>query len=133
MKNLMVLIILIVMLPISSYGVSFRHFIGGNKLVAHAQEYDKYTNGIKFDEKMVGYYSGFIIGVYDATEWMYKKISRKTTLRQMCSIVSNYLKVNPDKWHLMGTTLVEAAFGGAFGYKENAMKLKFETLQMRSR
>ena len=119
MKRIIVLIILIVMLPVSSYG----YFYQGLNLVAGAKEHDKFIAGLKYDYAKCGIYSGFVLGVYDSTEWMYNKTGDQVSVRQLSAIVSKYIKAHPKQWDLPAYTIVMIAFTKAFRLDGKNLKL----------
>lgn len=114
MKRIIVLLILFVMLPASSYG----SFYAGNRLVGNAREYNKFISGLSFNQIQCGNYMGMVLGVYDSTEWMYNKLDAGVESGQLFAIVSKYLKAHPEEWNSSAYLLIQMAFLEAFGMNE---------------
>ena len=127
MKKLIILIILIVILPVSSYG----RFYGGNRLVKYAREYDKHIAGVSYDVFKCGSYMGAVMAVYDATNWKYNKLDDNTTSGQLFAIVSKYLKAHPKEWTYQAYFLIELAFFEAFGMNEKNKSVLMKVVEIR--
>jgi len=132
MKRIIVLIILIVMLPVSSYG----YFYTRSSLVADAREYDKWIAGVKYDHTKLAQYHGFVMGVYDTTGWMFDIMSGYSHSNQLLAIVSKHIKDHPKDWNLPAYGIVIVAFMEAFGMDEKKKQLfdqVMETMMKRDR
>lgn len=125
MKRIIVLIILIVMLPVSSYGYLYT----GSSLVADAREYDKWVAGRKYDPTKVGQYNGFVLGVYDATSWMFDTMAASFDSFQILAIVSKHIKARPKEWNLPAYSIVLFAFIKAFEVDEKNRQLFDQVLE----
>jgi hypothetical protein len=80
------------------------------------QEFDKAeTAGARPESwEDVGFFVGFVLGVYDAHEAELADHGALITRKQVCTIVSAYLKKHPEQWHQSGHDIVLRALKEAF-------------------
>lgn len=93
------------------------YFYDGNSLVKAMREYEKAENNdTNTDYAMAWKYRGYVIGVHDATSFMYGYKENVGEL-QICAIVAKYLKTHPEKWNEPASDLVVSALQAAFPKK----------------
>jgi hypothetical protein len=93
-------------------------FLSGNKLVELMRERDRMEAGASdVDYVKVREYSGYIAGVYDATDWQYDTPDQ-VTVGQVVAVVSKFLKENHERWSEPAADLVMDALKKAFPLKE---------------
>jgi len=115
-RNNWVLIILVITMCIFSSLPAYCY--SGNDLVEWMKEYDKVDNG-SLNAKIfdAGMYMGYIIGVQNCLNSFVNPqihFPDGVTNGQLCSIVSKYLKDNPEQWNLPADILVYEALYEAF-------------------
>jgi hypothetical protein len=96
-------------------------FYSGNDLIPLMQEDDKdlaSTGGIGVDFVKVRDYTAHILGVCDATDFLYN-LPAKATKGQIIAVVSKYLKNHPEKWGEPAAALVVRALTEAFPLKKS--------------
>ncbi|GDX84076.1 hypothetical protein LBMAG43_01180 [Methylococcaceae bacterium] len=100
MKNFilttMLLLSFMLLIPQAKAGVVF---MTGNKLVESMREYEKAEAHYPNDRYVDGTYTGFLLGVFDATSaiGVICPPDQAVSVRQVNSIVTNYLKNHPEK------------------------------------
>ena len=96
LKRLGFVIALAAMVLCSSRDLSAQ-IIDGNKLVADMHEFEKAErHDPAANYQQAYFFVGYVTGVYDASDDVYF-YPAKPTIAQVCSIISKYLKDNPDK------------------------------------
>ena len=116
MKRLDFVFLIAAMVLCSSWDSSAQ-IIDGNKLVADMQEFEKTENHDPAANYQQAYFFiGYVTGVYDSSDDIYF-YPAKPTISQICSIVSKYLKDNPDKWSGPADLIVIDALRKAFPKK----------------
>jgi hypothetical protein len=112
MKNKLWISILFILMILAFTQTQAREgFLSGNKrdrMEAGASDVDY----IKVRE-----YSGYIAGVYDATDWQYDTPDQ-VTVGQVVAVVSKFLKENHERWSEPAADLVMDALKNAFPLKE---------------
>ncbi len=109
-----ILISMLILLPIQAQAV----FYTGNKLVEDMQEYEKDIAHISGSKISSGHYMGFIAGTFDTLEGQMICGTSGVTQGQATAIVTQYLKLHPEKWSYGGADLVTAALMNAFPCKK---------------
>ncbi|MGB8658567.1 MAG: Rap1a/Tai family immunity protein [Candidatus Zixiibacteriota bacterium] len=92
-------------------------FWTGNKLVELMTEYDKANanaSDANYAKAMI--YGAYIIGVCDATRWLYD-IPDHATQGQVVAVVAKFFKENPERWSEPAADLVIDALQKAFPLK----------------
>jgi hypothetical protein len=95
-------------------------FFTGNDLVVLIPEYEK-AEAKASDVEDWGkawLYSGYVSGVYDATQDLYN-IPVSPSRRQINAVVTKYLKNHPEKWSESAANLVIKALKEAFPLKKS--------------
>ncbi|MHB8881861.1 MAG: Rap1a/Tai family immunity protein [Thermodesulfovibrionales bacterium] len=112
-----VLLVLVIVLTITPTQ-SFADFYKGNSLVTLMYEYDKFLiNTKEANLEKTAEYIGYIMGVYDATNFLYD-IPSGVNKGQILAIVSKYLKDHPQEWNDWASNLVIKAFSDSFSLKK---------------
>ena len=94
-------------------------YYSGNALVPLMREYDKANaNASDVDYVKAREYGAYIMGVYDATEFLYN-VPDRATRGQIMAVVSKYLKHHPEKWTEPAASLVMTALKEAFPLKKS--------------
>jgi hypothetical protein len=94
------------------------HFYDGNELVADMRENDKADRGDQNADFAKAYrFLGYVIGVFDVADGISFDPPRNATIGQICTVVANFLKENPEKWNLPAANLVIQALQKAFPKK----------------
>lgn len=92
-------------------------FYYGNELVALMRQYERAdANASGVDYVKAREYAAYILGVYDATEFLYH-VPDRVPKGQIVAVVSKYLKNNPEKWGESASSLVIKALQEAFPLK----------------
>jgi hypothetical protein len=92
------------------------YFKTGNDLVAGMNSYEKLGNGTlsaTTDAVNASFYMAYIVGVYDATEYLYNAPGG-ININQICAVVAKYLKAHPELWAQPAASLVVKALLEAF-------------------
>ena len=114
-KLLTTLLGFVLILTVSvSYG-----FETGNDLVQGWREHQRIMqnqNG-EIDYQLATRFSGYVIGVFDATEHLYG-LPYRVTKDQVTAIVGKYLDAHPEKWSEKDSDLVIEALIQAFPHKK---------------
>lgn len=93
------------------------YFYDGNDLVKAMREYEKAESKERdTDFSTAWLYRGYVIGVHDATSFMYGSRVNVGEL-QICAIVTKYLKAHPEKWNEPACDLIISALREAFPKK----------------
>ncbi len=96
LKQFGVILLFSVMVAGSSSN-AFAQIIDGKKLAADMQEFEKAESKDPTANCQQAYFFiGYVTGVYDSSDDVYF-YPAKPTINQICSIVSRYLKDNPDR------------------------------------
>jgi hypothetical protein len=94
------------------------YLYSGNNLVELMREYDAseaHAGGVNYYK--LGVYSGYILGVCDATGELYDMPATGATAGQILAVVSRYLKNHPQEWSQSAKVLVVNALQEAFPLK----------------
>ncbi len=111
---LTVLAIMVLFIPLDSTA----QFYNGNKLVEFMREHDRFDRGDQNASLLsAARFSGYVIGVYDATEGIVFATQSNVTVGQINAVVGKYLKENPEKWNQPAHLLVIEALQKAFPKK----------------
>lgn len=114
-KQVSFLIVLAAMVLSTPLDSSAQQFYDGNKLVEWMPEWEKVQRSDPSTNWMSdGLYVGYVTGVFDATSGILFDPPRKVTGLQVYSIVTKYLKENPEKWNQPASDLVLEALRKAF-------------------
>lgn len=123
MKKLCLVILILFLLPVSAGADDY--FWDGNELLKYMREYErlikKEPNRKCADLVKAAKYEAYVVGVFDATNYMYKD-PKRTAAKQVCAIVTKYLKEHPERWNKPASYLVMCAFGQAFGLDAEYIK-----------
>ena len=106
-------IALVILLVLSSTQLNAQ-IMNGNRLVEYMYEYDKAkvnTSGANFI--YAGYFTGYVVAIYDMSFYLINTPAQIIT-KQICEIVSKYLKEHPERWTEMASILVVDALKAAF-------------------
>jgi hypothetical protein len=93
---------------------AFAYFWDGNRLVSEMREFEKAERSDPTTAyQAAAYYQGFVIGVHDSIS---SKLcaSGNVSVRQVTTVVANYLNNNPAEWSAPAHQLVEKALRRAF-------------------
>ncbi|NEX63358.1 Rap1a/Tai family immunity protein [Noviherbaspirillum galbum] len=85
----------------------------GNELATGWEEYKKSENGLSANHYRIGHFSGYVIGVADASSYWCPP-SKGLTQGQLHKIVGKYIDNNPQKLHMPAASVVMLAFKEAF-------------------
>jgi len=66
------------------------------------------------DQQKIGYFEGFVIGVYFSHAWPCM-VNRTSTFAQAFGIVAKYLRENPERWDRQSGRAVQEALEHGFG------------------
>lgn len=70
----------------------------------------------------IGMFRGYVAGVQDAHNRVHFCVHKDVRLSQASTIVSNYIKADPKRWHKAAKILVISALREAFPCKEEREK-----------
>jgi len=93
---------------------SSAQLVDGRKLAADMQEFEKAERkdpDVNYQQAF--FYMGYVTGVYDLSDDFYY-YPGKPSIKEICSLVAQYLKDNPDKWGMPADLLVTEALKKAF-------------------
>lgn len=98
-------------LMLASLPAAEADWMDGNKLYDDAKVYKEVERtGFKIEHTyQTAFFCGYVIGVAE-----HLRTPAKVTHGQLCDIVVRYLEAHPEKRHLPGAVLIEAAFNEAF-------------------
>ena len=92
-------------------------YISGNDLYTYMVQWEKWDAGIRdknnADPISVGYFGGYIAGVYDAIH-NYYVLPEGVPLKQLCKIGARFLKNHPELLHYVASELIDVALVEAF-------------------
>ena len=112
------LIFIFILKPNSVFGET-----SGEDLVDWMQEHEKYARGDQFfNELKAGLYAGYIMGVSQGMA-TFLNIPPGVKNAQIFTVVTEYLKSNPEKWHEPAWLLVFLALAENWGLSEFGKKL----------
>jgi len=110
-------VIIISAMVLCTSGNLFAQIIDGNKLVADMREFEKAeSKDSTANYQQAYFFIGYVTGVYDSSDDVYF-YPAKPTIAQICSIVSKYLKDNPDKLSRSADLIIIDALRQAFPKK----------------
>jgi hypothetical protein len=95
-------------------------FLEGNELAKFMRDWDKYQNGNdQFGMFATGTFGGYVLAVSDTAEHLLKFFvtPEGATRRQLCAVVSKFLKEHPERWSEPAFLLVINALQEAFPKK----------------
>ena len=106
---------LVVVFFLSASGYAGAVFWDGNELVKNLREgYERAERSAPNTNWLAdGLYSGFVVGVYDANSETFCG-SAGVSVRQISTIVANYLNAHPEQWSQPAHVLVMRALAAAF-------------------
>jgi hypothetical protein len=104
---------IVAVLLVSSQG--FGYFHDGIQLAEWMREYEKFDRGdLDADHVLVRSYMAFVAGVHDTGDEIVFCTPKRASVGQVCSVVSKYLKENPQQWNEPANILVLKALTNAF-------------------
>jgi hypothetical protein len=107
-------IILVMALLLVEYSPALAYFYDGNKLVKDLREFEKAERSDpSTDCQSTGYYVGFVLGVYDTISSSLCP-SGNVSIRQVATVVAQYINSRPAEWSRPAHDLVARALHRAF-------------------
>ncbi len=119
-KTICISLLSISMLLTFTHAQALAQFFTGNDLIPLMREDDKVNisgDGIRVDFVKQRQYVAYVLGVCDATNFVYN-LPARASVGQIAAVVSKYLKNHPDEWSEPAAVLVVKALSEAFPLKK---------------
>ncbi len=113
MKIRMLSLVCIILVTLFIVPSAYAFFCRGSDLVKYMKECEKRNYSTEYSVFECGLYMGFNVGVYDATDHIYRG-EENITRGQINKIVMIYLKAHPERWNEPAVDLVMDALKEAF-------------------
>ncbi len=84
-------------------GLARAGFYDGNKLMVDYKEFEKAESPTGYKDKSIswmqdGIFIGYVLGVFDSNDSKICTPDGNISIKAVCTIAGNYLKVHPESW-----------------------------------